>query len=266
MMRDTSVSMPMESTNSASQPVRTSAPDAGQPPPVWHSENVMLLRRSPGITVLAFAGIAQAFGGVPPFNFVRAIGDTSTNVIFVRDPNSKWFGNPITGLGANPREMSEALQQLTTELGTRELCLLGISAGAFAALLFSGLLRYPCRVLAFSPQTNIHSAFLARIGDRRYNRELQGRIDGEFEDVLPMIASGTAHRKIHVVLGRQDSLDAQHVRRIAGLPAVRIHTLNSGHNTAGHLKRHHLLRQTLLSFIEDDEDRLANVLAQGDAE
>jgi len=248
--------------NATSTSEETSPEGAEQ---VWHSENVMLMRRPGGVTVIAFAGIAQAFGGMPPFNFMRAMRNATANVIFVRDPHSKWFGNPIAGLGNNPREMSLSLQRLAAELGTQEVCLLGISAGAFAAMLFSTLLDYPCRVLAFSPQTCIAPAFLAKIGDRRYLKELRGRLDQEFDDLVPLVSAVPSHLRFDVVLGLHDPLDTRHIQRLEGLSNIHIHRLHCGHNTAGHLKQRRLLRDTLLTFVQGDSGALTGLLACANA-
>jgi hypothetical protein len=226
-----------------------------------YSENVMMLEQNCKTTVIALAGINQAFGGIPPFNFLRAMGSIKANTIFVRDPNNKWFGDPISDLGANPSEMACRLAQISTELCTSDLCFLGISSGAFAALMLASLIKVPCRVLAFSPQTCIHPDFLASIGDSRYSKKLHGRSDEAPQDVIPLISNASNIHKIHVVQGTQEPLDCSHIERLAIIPNVMIHSLQCGHNTAGYLKRRNDLHRTLSSFITNNDRELESLLS-----
>jgi hypothetical protein len=233
--------------------------------PVWITENVMLLNRGASMSVVAFAGVAQAFGGIPPFNFVKALANAEANVLFVRDPHSKWFGNPVADLGNNPREMAATLGQTLDGLGSSSLCMVGISSGAFAALLFSSLLGRDCRVLAFSPQSSINAGFLASINDRRYDDLLNARLDREFEDVLPCLCAAESVREIHIVLGRREPRDERHCLRLASLPNVALHTLDCGHNTAGQLKKTGQLKSCLHAFLAGQTAKLRTSFAASNA-
>jgi hypothetical protein len=230
--------------------------------PIQYSESIMLMCQDSPVTIIAFAGISQAFGGIPPFNFVRALGNAKANIIFIRDPNNKWFGNPIPDLGDSTLEMAANLRLIVDELNTNQLCLMGISSGAFAALMFAALIEDPCRVLAFSPQTCIRPSFLNMIGDSRYNQKLHGRRDSEVQDVLPLLETAINIEKIHAILGKQDPLDAHHIQRLSDLPNVVTHILGCGHNTAGYLKKRRLLQSAIDRFIHCDDQGFSTMLSE----
>jgi len=201
-------------------------------------------------TIVAFAGLKQLVGGMTPFNFMQSLAGIETNVVFVRDPRRTWYNGPIEGLGASAGEVVARIRELADDAGGGDLYLLGTSSGGFAALAFAGLLGAR-RVLAFSPQTTIDTAALRALGETRWLKLLDRLRRAEFVDVVPGLAAVPPPAGCDIVVGRRAPLDIVYADRLGHVPGVVVHGVDSGHNTAMHLRDHGVLERVLRAFIDD---------------
>ena len=202
-------------------------------------------------TIVAFAGLAQLFGGMTPYNFMNSLKDVNVNVVFVRDPRRTWYNGPIAGLGRRGSEIGARIRQLASEAGSGEIYLLGTSSGGFAALAFAEILRAK-RVLTFSPQTSIDPVYLRSVGETRW-LELLDRLDrADFIDLVPLLEGSSVRARYDIIVGARVPLDVIYAERLAHLPSVAVHRVDSRHNTAMHLRDKGLLEKVLSDFIDDE--------------
>jgi hypothetical protein len=164
--------------------------------------------------LVVFGGLNRQVGGVPPFEFMRLTGGVPVKRLFVRDPRQAWYHRGLPGIG-------DDLDAVVTHLAARpyggygRLVAVGNSAGGYAALLLGSLLEADC-VLAFAPQTTIDLAELHRLGDRRWDDNLEplaarGLLDPRFVDLR-----GLAYRDARVYFDAADALDRGHAERLLG--------------------------------------------------
>ncbi len=219
-------------------------PDADEP-------NFRIVRTANAArTIVAFAGLKQLVGGMTPFNFMHSLAGVEANVVFIRDPRRTWYNGPIEGLGQSAGEIAGRIRGLAAEAGGGDLYLLGTSSGGFAALAFAGLLGAK-RVLAFAPQTTIDTHYLRSLGETRWLRLLDRLRRAEFVDILPALAAAPPAAGCEIVVGRRVPLDVVYADRLAHLPGVTIHGVDSRHNTAMHLRDNGALQRVLRDFIDD---------------
>jgi hypothetical protein len=234
---------------SAARPVAEPAGPAGRP--ATDEPNFRIVRVATATrTIVAFAGLKQLVGGMTPFNFMHSLEGVEANVVFVRDPRRTWYNGPIEGLGRSAGDIAGRIRSLAAEAGGGDLYLLGTSSGGFAALAFAGLLGAK-RVLAFAPQTTIDTTTLRALGETRWLRLLDRLRRAEFVDVLPALAAAPPPAGCEIVVGRRVPLDVVYADRLAEIPGVTIHGVDSRHNTAMHLREHGALQRVLRDFIAD---------------
>ena len=117
--------------------------------------------------LITFSGIGQGVG-VPIFEFFRSLNGFSINKLFVRDPKRLWYHDGIPGFSRDIEETAAGLRDLIEESGATRVITFGNSMGAYAAILFGGLLEVD-EVHAFAPVTFTDWRNRIRHLDYRFN-------------------------------------------------------------------------------------------------
>ena len=180
-----------------------------------------------GTTLIAFGGAYSAFGGIPPFEFLRIAEPLAARRVFVRDPRQRFYHYPIRGLGATIPDKVRTLRKVSRN---GPLVVVGNSAGGFAALLFGALLDADV-VLAFSPRTTIDQRHYVAAGEavnsrvRAVNRN--PRLQRDFFDLATILRQAEQRGAITVVYPRGNSTDRWHAERLRQCPAVQLRPMAS---------------------------------------
>jgi hypothetical protein len=175
----------------------------------------ILEEQSPTLLV-AFGGLNRRLG-MPPFEFMRLIGDMPIKRAFIRDPRQAWYHRGLPGYGDGLEGSRAAVERILATPGIERTVFVGVSAGGYAALLFGGLLGADV-VLAFSPQTTIDVRALHALGDRRWDDHLRplekaGLLDRRWLD-LTGLPPGPEYR---VYFDEELELDRRHAERLKGI-------------------------------------------------
>jgi hypothetical protein len=102
--------------------------------------------------IVAFGGLVPKLGGIPPFEFLRYLSSTYTDVdlIFYFDRHQTWYQNGIGGISTDIKGTVLYLNNLIKNYDTA--IFIGVSAGGYAAVLFGSLCKV-AHVMCFIPQT-----------------------------------------------------------------------------------------------------------------
>jgi pimeloyl-ACP methyl ester carboxylesterase len=229
-------------------------------------------------TIVCFAGLALGFVGLPSYEFRKALGaaDGRFNLIFIRDIRRLWYHLAPDGTPTGLDFYTEQIQTAITQLQTRRLITVGVSAGGYAALYFGWRLGAD-QVVAFSPQTDlIGGALKLRWRELLISQGwLQPRL---FLREQLIIAFFLRHRakllkqKIHpnewgslvphdhhnlqtktdIYYCQHNQLDRHQARRLAGLAGVTLHDCDCNlHNVAGYLRNQSQLFAVLAAHLEE---------------
>lgn len=193
--------------------------------------------------VIVFGGMAGR-PMMPPAEFARSLSGRGADLLFVKDFWQAWYQRGLLGISRGVKDSVEALRRSAAEGRYREVHMVGMSAGGFAALLFGALL--PAKhIVAFSPQTLISAATIEEFAatDTRAEEIPQ---NGQFTDlarILPTIPfSGT----MDVYFAAHHRTDAPAAQRLTGTPGVRLHPLPTDmHNVVRFLRDQGRFDETL---------------------
>lgn len=219
-------------------------------------------RHSP-ITVIAFAGLALGFAGLPSYEFRKSLGTIgdNCNIVLVRDVRRYWYHLTPEGEIGGLDFYTQYLQSQVQVLGTKYLITTGVSAGGFAALFFGWKLGAD-QILAFSPQTDLMGYHklrpLSLLQHRRSWSDLKSFFKEELmvaialrrrtrllKRKLPFIYWGglnaglriNEQTQAHIYYCQDNALDAQEALKISVFPGVTLHACACNqHNVAGYLR------------------------------
>jgi hypothetical protein len=204
------------------------------------------------VVMIAFGGLKHSIAGEPPFEFLKALGDTPVKQVFARDVAQVWYQSGVPGLGTDIASTTEGLRDLVGSTGATRLVTMGTSAGGFGAILFGCLLGADA-VIAFGPQTFITDELRTRHGDERWPRNIERihRTIPEADrtlDVADVVAAAPG-TPVHVYVGTREPLDPVHADHLAGFPNVHVERFDCGHNVAKHLRDTGVLDQIVDQHI-----------------
>lgn len=168
-------------------------------------------------TVLAFAGLATAFG-MPPREFFRTLTNHGCTVVFVKDFRQCWYVRGLLGLSEDIDSTVAPLRRAIPER-TRRLRVVGASAGAYAAIQF-GIRLGAEKVLAFAPQTVLQPRVFAQFASPDSHKR-----DVNFEspdaDLANLFDRFPDHGcRINIHYGGQNAVDRKHARHLEGRRGV----------------------------------------------
>lgn len=104
--------------------------------------------------IIAFAGNALKFTGMPRFEFHRSMTEMQLNadIMYMKDSTSSWYLGNLSGVGQTFDDTLKFLSRIISQYKT--VIFMGCSAGGYASILYGSMLKIDT-VIAFSPQTNL---------------------------------------------------------------------------------------------------------------
>lgn len=208
---------------------------------------VNLERGSPAI-VVAFGGLTTD-GQVPTFEFFRFLSSFGARYVLLRDHEQSWYQLGARGVADTIDGIGEHLASLLSPTELRHTVFTGGSMGGFAALLLGSRLQVG-EVQAFAPQTFISRALRRFHKDFRWQKQINrtwatvASRPTYYDIKRPLRRTQRAHAvPLHIHVGTLET-DLRHVRRIAQIPGVHVHTYDevAHHNIAGALQSSDRLR------------------------
>jgi pimeloyl-ACP methyl ester carboxylesterase len=188
------------------------------------------------------------------FHFLDVTKGLDANKLFLRDHHFVWYHHGIEGLTGTIDETAEFLATLIAERGINRIICIGVSGGAYAALLFGWLLEAD-EVHAISPQTHLDKAsgvdsyeWGARFLNDLHTSE---RAQPEYFDLgalFPLNPEIRSRFNIHYC--ETDDGDREHALRLKGLPGVNLIPHREGaHRLALYMVRSGEVRSILESSV-----------------
>lgn len=205
-------------------------------PERWRDQRVGVLSdfsKQSDTLLITFSGIGQGVG-VPIFEFFRSLDAYSIDKLFVRDEQRMWYHNGITGFSRDLEETTEGIRNLIKESGAQRVITFGNSMGAYAAILFGGLLEVD-EVYAFAPVSFTDWKNRLRHLDYRFNsyfRKLDKPTNSP-ENYTDLLKVPNIHvPSVHLYYDIDTRLERVHAHRMAdALPNVYLHPYyGGGHN------------------------------------
>lgn len=193
-------------------------------------------QQSEGATkfVLFFSGRGMADGR---FNFWEIGNGLGVHRLFVNNGRDRWYQDGIPGLGESLDETVSAIGLWAKNLGVREIYAVGLSMGAFGAILYGSKLG--ARVLAFGAET------ILNLEGSHSIRMLEDRKRCPYPDLHEVIAA--ARMPIFGFAGERHPVDLYCMSKVAGLPNYHARSLKwVGHGIPSHLHN----RSRLVPLIE----------------
>jgi hypothetical protein len=162
----------------------------------------------------------------------RIIRDVAGQAVYLRDFAGVYF---LAGIDpyCSYEDTLNGLKGVVEKAGVRKVCLLGLSAGGFAALKY-GLDLSADAVLALSPLTDVRHAWAKPQTQEQFKRY---NIPIEWLDILPFYERAERRPEVTIVYGELNQRDDHHARRLAHVPGVRLRQIPelSLHNSFAHL-------------------------------
>jgi hypothetical protein len=205
--------------------------------------------------VVAFGGLTTD-GEVPTFEFFRFLSSFGARYVLLRDHEQAWYQLGARGVADTIDGIGEHLASLLSPDELRHAVFTGGSMGGYIALLLGSRLRVG-EVQAFAPQTFISRVLRHYHKDFRWQKQINrtwastGDRKTYFDIKRALRRTQRAHATpIHIHVGTMET-DQRHVRRIARIPGVHVHTYEEvrDHNVAGALQDSDRLRPLFADAI-----------------
>lgn len=219
----------------------------------------------PALTVVAFTGGARLLL-LRPFDFMDVTGMMRYNRVLLRDPTKSWFHLGFGEPGGSFDSVVQTVRDLHRDLKGEKLMTIGTSMGGYAALLAGHLLGADY-VHAFSPQTYLNAANMARQEDSRIARggnlaAVHAKLgeDAEYLDLRRVLQrpNGRTRYFVHVCVGH--AKDRKHADHLEGVSQVAVlHYPCTVHNVLIGMSHKRFLRSAL---SPGEQDRLVEQHAQ----
>lgn len=208
------------------------------------------------VLVIAFGGLRMLFGGSPPFEFFRVLGDQApAKKLFLRDHRRAWYHRGVRGCADDIPGVEVALRRMIAEAGASKTVMLGSSAGGYAALLFGRLLGVT-EVHAFGPQTFLSPDLRRLHDDQRFEERLSalmssGCFRDEYGDLKDVFSRTSApHTRFVVHYGEGDALDVIHAEHLQPEENLELRAYEGvDHNVAGSLRDSDQLQSVVHEMI-----------------
>lgn len=175
----------------------------------------------PNDVVVVFAAAGKDALGEPIEEFKQTLTRFKKSMIFVRETSPTWFvRNEVPEVFACVADFA---------MRYKNICVLGESAGASGALVFSKYCPTVSRILALSPQYSVASPFI--LFDSRFAEIGRAYPSQRFWTFVPFCE----REKVHILFGNCEWLDSVHAAMFK-LEGYSVHFVDG----AGHLVARHL--------------------------
>ncbi len=208
------------------------------------------------ILFAAFTGL-QLKAKVPDFHWLGALKPYPVNVLAVRDMRQMMYQCGVPGVGDSAASLGRWLRDYAAERGMKASLSLGGSIGGYAALLYGWFLGSDV-VHSFAPLTRLPTRTPLQLlpllakghwGLVRVNYRLlfDRRLDHGCYDLKEVLSQDNGRSTYHIYYGTSHARDTIHAERLAGLPGVVLHPVDT--------HEHHV------STLMRDSGELAEILA-----
>ena len=215
-------------------------------------ENLIWEKGSDKLTI-AFAGLPTNLSEVR-HDFYHQTSGMDCSKIFVKDPTMRWYQKGIDAEIDSIPKLQRKLEELVAELNPSRIVCIGISAGAYAALLFGHLLKAD-KVHSFGPQT-----FLSPELHKKYQIPWETWCENlirvhncaeetgtDYHELRPILMDNQKTEHIIHVCSRH-VIDMKYAYYLVDVPGLRIVEYDCDeHAPASYLKRFDKLREVLES-------------------
>lgn len=190
---------------------------------------------------VAFGGCGSAIGGIHVFEFRTFITRHFPDCNFVSclDRNRSWYHKGIRGFSTDFQSTCENLEKLIRPMQPSRIISIGVSAGGYAALLFSCIVKIDS-VLAFSPQIYLDRETREENNDHRWLSFIKQLYEtASSEPFLDLSKFGSIPQcsNLRIVYGRDDLIDKTHVNKVRECwPHLEIIEVPGGHSCVKELK------------------------------
>jgi hypothetical protein len=181
--------------------------------------------------LVTFGGIQQGIG-IPVFEFFNSVSELESDKLFIRDFEQAWYQKGFDEKVRSIDAIADYLETLINSQKYQNVCFLGNSMGAYAAILFGARLNIT-QVIAFAPQTFINPLKRLWYRDFRWRKQMQKIYANpskqqEFYDLKKYLSSIHFDTKIHIYYSPNHRLDAIHAKRLEKNPSVNLHAIEKG--------------------------------------
>lgn len=101
--------------------------------------------------------VAFASGDQRQFQFQRSLSDLGVSFVVMRDSRGHWYQDGVAGIG-HMGDVAAWIGRLKSEHGYKRVITLGLSSGAYGALLYGQISQGVDQVIAISPVTGMGEA------------------------------------------------------------------------------------------------------------
>jgi hypothetical protein len=168
--------------------------------------------------------------------------------MFVKDLNEAWFQTPFEGVDGGPHELAKFLSERIKESGAKRVLMIGISLGAYGALLLGCLCKIDL-VISISPQTLLTPARYKK--NRLHEKFAPYNINKEETDLKVILNRyNNNYTKYKVYYGRYNVTDTMMAENIAGCNGVELFPIESAkHTVVDPMKSSGMIKEILVNFI-----------------
>ena len=201
--------------------------------------------------LIAFAGNAGLYGGMPTFEFHNIMEDIPVNKLFLRDPHKMWYQNGVPGIGETIDEIADWLRFFASYHHIERIVTVGNSGGGYAALVF-GILLQVSEVHAFVPQARLIDPEDSHRSERIRKIQSDPGCICQHLDIRKLILKTKSIKrpKINIYYCTNDLIDVQHVNRIKDIKNINVFGFNhGGHDVIKILKDKGILENLLQSSL-----------------
>lgn len=192
--------------------------------------------------LVAFSGRRMGLV-IDSFSFSKSSRDVPVNRLMLRDNFGLWYHGGLQGHTVGIADTAQRLKQLIRSRGIKRICVLGVSSGGYAALLFGQMLGANT-ICSISPRTRLIPDAQSFVDRNRHGvqdslMQLQGqpnREDRYFDLATYLGKNPIAATRAQVHYDPDHPLDRFHAEHIADVPSL---TLQQ-HPGAGHLLASHM--------------------------
>lgn len=119
------------------------------------------------ILIVCFGGRAPMLGGILPFEFLTFLSThygNNCDLLFFIDKKQCWYHKGIDGITSNINTTKIYINNKISTHNYEKVIFMGVSAGAYAAILFGSLCNVS-DVIAYIPQTTLKNAHDVQYSD-----------------------------------------------------------------------------------------------------
>lgn len=191
------------------------------------NENMIFEKREdPEVLLVLFTGFANLLM-IQPFEFLQVSGLYNSSRILVRDPSQRMYLGGIGGSLDSFDKMIESIRQVSEQLGSRRIIVIGSSGGGHTAILAAHLLKAdyahafaPFPYCSFARVLIMRDWQMLRVYWRQMIRVTIIKEVRKYLDLRPVLERWNRHTRYYVHICRQARRDHKRAQYLKNLPNV----------------------------------------------